>query len=753
MTLPSLPTPDVYVAFNPTYGGNTLMTANTVALPASGASNSYWTNVSQHLRDFQTRAGRQHFLDRIEAGTFNATFNNRTGFFTNGSVNGTTYVLQPRIPIAVTGTYGGTTYNVFFGLIDDIEEQVTDSLNSDLKVNASDYLKYLSLRYVSSSQFWKTYATSTNATNWFRCDNVANYTVTGATQSGTTVTYNCICPFTVGQYVSVSGLTTSGGGGLNFQNLPITGLVTSGGKTVGFTVTIATAGSATGSGSAFACDFSDFLGGSSGYYSGVISSPTYGAMVYDPDNCVDLTNGTNTPSGAIVMAITNFWAVDFWVLGQGMQSSTILNFEYTNSGGTSKIAVLQVSATGFLEIYTSTSGYVTSGINVCDGYWHHVGAAVVNLGSGNEMCIYTDGVFTGLEACSSSTSPSTSGPMVIGGLSYSPDLAAYVDEIIITGSNVPSPYELQNRYRAGTLLQLPANGSQASVWSGDRIAELLCLAGFGSIVNGQVSLNANTFFISNSYNSPSAWTFGSTNGYTYVEPFYWDSPLTTSTILDIASEITDTDIGVFFQNPNGTFSFFTQNYYGTWSWSGTSGTWTPSYTSPTGNLVWTDDASSNYPYDPTSLQVTRDDADLWTTVTVTPQSGITQIYENTSAEAQYGFSTLQKTSTVHPTLNSALSTANFLGYLFRSPLPRVTAVELSAKTNDGGSVAAMLGTSLGQVVQFKRTPPNASTSGTYPSQVGQINQPMIVESISHDFQADPGTWSTTFSLDPYPIRS
>ena len=42
--------------------------------------------------------------------------------------------------------------------------------------------------------------------------------------------------------------------------------------------------------------------------------------------------------------------------------------------------------------------------------------------------------------------------------------------------------------------------------------------------------------------------------------------------------------------------------------------------------------------------------------------------------------------------------------------------------------------------------PNASGAGI-------INELAVVESISHDFQADPGTWHTTFILDPYPVRS
>jgi hypothetical protein len=29
---------------------------------------------------------------------------------------------------------------------------------------------------------------------------------------------------------------------------------------------------------------------------------------------------------------------------------------------------------------------------------------------------------------------------------------------------------------------------------------------------------------------------------------------------------------------------------------------------------------------------------------------------------------------------------------------------------------------------------------------------MVIEHISHDFQADPGTWHTSFTLDPYPQR-
>ena len=58
----------------------------------------------------------------------------------------------------------------------------------------------------------------------------------------------------------------------------------------------------------------------------------------------------------------------------------------------------------------------------------------------------------------------------------------------------------------------------------------------------------------------------------------------------------------------------------------------------------------------------------------------------------------------------------------------------------------LLGTPFGTVINFQRTPPNAAGAGI-------INYNYVVESISHDFQADPGQWHASFILDPYPVRS
>lgn len=745
--LPSLPTLDVYVAFNPNEGSTALFSCQGQALPASGASNSYWTNIAngKNVLSFTTNSGKQHYLDRVEPGTMSMVVNNRDGFFTNGSVNGSGYVLDSRCPIAVTLTWSGTTYPAFFGLTDQITETIENQNNSTLTIQASDFLKQLSLKYMSSTNFWPTYANSTSAANWYRMDATQTAVVTNATSTSTTATFTAFNSFSTGQNVTITGLAvTSGFTNLNLQNVTIATASAS-----GFTVTgtFISGSTSQGTGSAFRTAILDQIGSNNGNYIGPVSFPIYGAMIYDTDACVDVGNGG--PNANAFVRLPNFsgtqGALDFWVLGQGIAGGVLTIVEST---GSTQIELL-CSATGYLLANVLTVGTVPSTVQINDGFWHHVG--LVSNSSGI-LTLYVDGQFFTGSALSGLTGWKSAGtntviPASIG--AGAPSM--YVDEVVVSNTSSLSTLEneVKSRYRAGTLLQLPTNPTQSSVLSGDRIAEVLCIAGFGVITNGAVVLNSNLYYINNG----SAWVNGTSgNGLIDVEPFYWDTPVTTSTALDLIGEITDTDIGNFFQKPDGTFNFFNQNFYGTWSWSGTSGTWTPNSYTPTGAYVWTDDATSNYNYE-ISTQVVRDDADTWTMVQITPQAGTMQEYENVSAEERYGYAVLTKASTLHPTLNAALSTANFLGYLFRSPLPRVQSVELNSTNGNGSNNVAICGTKLGDVINFVRTMPNASTSGTYPAQRGGINTNMIVESIQLDYQADPGILKLACELDPYPIRS
>ena len=771
-TISSLPVFDVYIAFDPNYGSTPLLAANTQALPASGMSNAYWTNCSAYLRDLTTNSGKLHYLDRSETGTITLTMDGRDGFFLNGGAspgNGTGFVIQSRLPIAVTATWSATTYPVFWGLIDQATEVISDQVNVDIKIQASDLMKQLSLKYMASTAFWEGYAQSAHATHWYRCTPKSTAIVTAAVASGGTATFQAINQLPGGgASVTISGLgiETAGTNGLalNFTHVLATPTGSLGGGYYrSFTVSVAAAYNgavSSGTGSMYRTAEQDLIGSASGQYNGVVSFQQNGAMVYDANGCVDVCNGGSTPTGNIAIPETGSitaGGIDFWILGQGMAAAA------GNPTGYSTVALLDpsqslgmfVKGNGDFAVGTA-SGAAVSSVKVDDGYWHHVGVVL----SGGSLHGYVDGATFALSDSLSSFTLTNSAPdydnSVIGVFGKLLDPAPmYVDEIVVSSTSV-TLNEVKNRWTAGRLLQNPTNPTQGSVLSGDRIAHVLCLAGFGTIVAGAVTLNSNIYFI----NDGSAWVEGTSgNGFIDVEPYYWDTPVTGSTALDLIGQITDSDIGNFFQKPDGTFAFYNQLYYGTWTWSGSSGSWAPNSYSPTDAFVWSDTvtptqlAAGQCPYWGPSLQVMRDDADTWTLVTVTPQAGIDQVYENVAAEERWGYATLTKASTVHPNLNLALSTANFLGYIFASPLPRVQAVELRSETNNGSCLPGMLGAALGHVVEFKRTAPNASTTGTYPTEMGQIDQNMTIESLAFDFMAEPGYLHLTAMLDPYPIRT
>ena len=982
MSIDSLPILSVQIAFNPT---------NIQGLP----STQTWTDVTSYVRSFETRQGRQHYLDRVEASSLSLVVNNRTGFFLNGGAtsaggNGTGYVVQPRTPIKVTASWAqssstsltigvgsqtftttngmgtstglsvtlsngantmtgtctayssttglmtvnvtsvtgtGTlsswsvliTYPTFYGLIDDVSENITDEINSDMTIKATDLTKFLSLQYMSSNNFWNTYAKSTSATNWFRCDLTKQATVRSAVTPSASygpgyTDYIGVNNFAVGESVYVNGLTTYSGSTQNsYSNSPVQ-------FSDGSMFTLSTgnsAGTAGGQATATQTNTSDQLtSGGQAYYVNDIGFNPNGAMVYSANGSISLSNGSNAPTGYMQIADvpTGFGvyngALDFWILGQGIAGQLITNV--LGHGSSDSDVELWVSPNGYLEAvlvgdstgtisrasasgtqftftgsftpsqYNTTNGYVRisgltaayngewkivsvnsttmvvesnttsatitgrtgvshgivrSNIAVNDGYWHHIG--LCNNSSG-VLCIYVDGTFTPITTSTISysgwttTFSGTNYALYIGayngfylGGGGTPTLAALVDEVIIssTTNNSTLYNEVLNRYGAGTLLSLGFPVTPGVYYSsGTRIAQILCIAGFGTIVNGNVVLNSNTFFIND---SSTPWALYSPNNYyTFVEPYYWDSPVTGSTALDLILQICDTDIGSFFQKPDGTFAFHNQKYYGYWSWttsttsltvgtgtqtliipsgvsftpgmsvtlsnasstmtgtvityasgpgsnytlivnitsftgSGTQSTWNVSswnpnniyVPAPIGDHIWTDDTSSTYHYYGPTFQVLRDDVDTWTTVKVSPQSGTSQVYENFVNEPRWGYTTLTKSATLHTTLSLALSTATFLGNLFKTPLPRISNVELRSETSNGANMTALLNTDFGDIVTIKRTSPNASTSGTYPSQMGQISTNMVVESIGHNFQAEPGFWHTSFTLDPYPIRS
>lgn len=797
----ALPTLNVYVAFDPTLGGNSLNTANQVNFTTSYLGTPYWTNITIYVEDFTTSSGKQHFLDRVESSTLKMTLNNRNGYF-----NGTPKLLNVRMPIAVTATWtpsGGTatTYPIFWGAVDSIREQVTDQLNSQLLVDATDMSKFLSLKFMTSNTFWESYVRTSNTAAWFRANTISTATITGATATYTggyyVITYTAVNVFKAGQLVTITGLSTaSGTGSFNVGPAAIDSATST--SFVVKTTFPAVTGTSQGTGHAYIANIYDQItGASEGKYQGVVSFPNAGAIIYSSNGCVDLGNGgVNQVTGSVTTGsgefnITTFpsgWkGMDFWILGNAIAGQTILTPTVFVSGSPSIYTLkMFVQSTGELSciVYngsTALGNAKISGVYLNDGYWHHIG--LVSLPNGY-LELYADGVFASGAAGLQSFGLFTFDPgsyLAIGHNDITFDsntLSAQIDEVVLSNNtNVATlSDEVKLRFKAGILLQQGYPVNNVSIWSGDRIAEILCISGYGSVqlVSGTPTVVLPTWTnsygqtvgllnIATAYQTYTPYLYGSTNGTYKVEPYYWDAPVSNSSALALIQQITDTDIGSFFQSPNGAFYFNPQYYYGTWVWNGPSGTglgtipysgtWYPGTFTPTGNYVWTDD-DTGVPYYGPSLQVTRDDVDTWTTVKVIPQAGNEQVYTNTGTipgtsstyEQLYGYSVLSKSSTLQTSLDAALSSANFMGYIFRSPIPRIQSVELRSETSNGVYIPALIGTNFSDVVRFKRKMPNASGAGI-------INELAVVESISHDFQADPGTWHTTFILDPYPVRS
>jgi hypothetical protein len=618
------------------------MTAQTVALSDA----TYWTDVTAYVRDFATQKGRQHFLAQIEASTLSMTVDNRSGFFM-GNPN----QIATRLPIAITATWSGTTYPIYYGITESVDEKLGDVLNTDLKIQASDLLKFLSLRYLTNGSLYSAYAQSTNAYNWYRCD-------------------------------STSILTDS----------------------------------------------------IRGYNGNVVGSPfglpslATGALMYDLDSSIDLTGGTGSPAGYLNLTrgITNPSAVgglnvfiDFWFMGSGTGGQTILPANMTD---------VSVGADGC--IYVNGEGSVGTPVN--DGLWHHIGFGQDYAGTFQGVVV--DGVAYATSVIPSIVDPN--GNCWLGSTSSSgtatgtPGLGASIDEVVFSVSAIGGTSllpEVQNRFAAGSLLY---NSAQTA----DAVAQALVIAGFGSVSGGAASVpsfyvDGNVYAPSMGSTTPASQTYPS-NGVTATLGI--TTPVTGTTALSVIQTINDTEIGIFYQDGSGNFNFDTRQYL--YRNAGN--------TAPTGGFKFVDDSTSGASnYDAGTLQIMRDDADVWTTVIVTPQNGTPQTYENVAGEDSYGYSTLTK-STTDVSVQDALQEANYLGGIYQSPLPRVGMVELRSETNNGGNLATMLSSDLQKRVTFHRQGPGAVAFAT----------DMVIEQINHSFTADPGSWHTDYVLDPYAIR-
>jgi len=694
----SLPSISVEIAFNPTSIYTTTQT---------------WTDVSAYVRTLQTQLGRQHMLDRFEAGTLKSLVNNRTGFFT------TTNTVRTRLPIKVTATWNSNTYPIFYGLIDEPDLQQADQLNVDYQLQASDYLKILSLTYLERPTYYSQFVNtgSGNALNWYRMD-------------------------------SLVGPQTTNGMGLSATNVLVDSISGGNGVASGPTQTVQ---GVLLYDTSVGCDLTNGTG--------------------NPVSCLNLTNAVNLAYNAPAF-------IEFWLVGLNCQNSTLVaaSDDVFRSGDYS----LNIDGNGFLN--ANGYGVVTNTVKLNDGEWHHVSygydfsmgyRTVVLDGAVYQLDLYPIAITDNLGNIYIGSSIST------GTATGTPTLAAYVDEVVvsssgaviasITGTGTTAtvtflqpihPFsagatvtirgssvagyngtwtvltastnnftfatsttgsgsggfagvaivpEIQNRYTAGSRLLRTKS-------SADMVADVLAVAGFTGF---PYEVNQ------------SSYTVGSWAGVCNVNG--WTSPVTGSSALDLILLICDTEGGAFYEDGSGNFQFLTRDF--------------PSLVaqlSPVATFTNYDNYYSNQVfYFPNSLQQVQDDMDLWPTVKVTPTNGLVQRYDSPTANQDlYGSSTLTK-STQPPTLADAVGEAQYWGNIYGEPLTRIPSVMLGSETNVGGQLPVMLGANIYERTNFVYKDPAWTVTET----------PMVIESVAHDFDSEGSYWHTTFVLDPYPVSN
>ena len=590
------------------------------------ATSQTWTNVTAYVREARTAGGRQHYLDRVEASRLTLNVDNRTGFFT------TSYAIRARLPIRVTAVWSLTTYTIFYGIIDNVDTKMADAMNTDLTIQASDFLKMLSLKYLNNTTLWP--STMTYATSLYRCDNTS------------------------------------------------TMLDTIGSNSVGI------------------------LG---------VASLTDGITAYDTNASLDLTNGTgtNTATAYAYGADGDDLSIDFWV--RNPQPNTTLMGARIGNGSLFNDASVVVDPSGRISV--STYLVTQPGLSVTDGEWHHIGIVAI---AGSAFTIIVDGIVTTGTALG--TNYGLYVPALTVGFPF--DFDGLLDEVVVSDFlSTPSGQSLasattaiQARYTVGSYLRKSKN-------SADQVDQVLKVAGW----NGLDKYNGHTF-------APNTYGTQQVTGET--------TTVTGSTALDLILNVCDTEVGIFFQADDGTLNMQGRDYVYQPVVSGGTLDSTFILTNYDASTATVPVANQTF-YTAPDLQYVRDDADIWTTVKVTPATGDVEQWTASSINRQlYGESTLTK-STLNVSADATQQTANYLGLIYQSPLPRVTQAILEGETQNGAQFPFMLGANIQDRVTFKLLEPYASSPSS---------STMIIESLNHEFAADPGLWHTSFTLDPYAVQ-
>jgi len=116
------------------------------ALQVPSFDDGSWTDISTFMWSANVRRGRQHELDRTEAGTLTVVLNNRERTFDPTYAAGTYYGrLLPMRRIRLSAQYNNATYRLFSGYVEGWPQQFSVGEAQTVRVQAVDGFKILSL--------------------------------------------------------------------------------------------------------------------------------------------------------------------------------------------------------------------------------------------------------------------------------------------------------------------------------------------------------------------------------------------------------------------------------------------------------------------------------------------------------------------------------------------------------------------------------------------------------------------------------
>jgi len=116
-----------------------------------GVAEPAWVDVTAYLYGFEIRRGRQHELDRVEAGTMTVVLKNDDRRFDPTYTTGPYYPnVRPLNMIRLSAVYSGVTYRLFTGMVENWPQEWQKNLGK-VQLTAVDGFKAFQLKQLNTS--------------------------------------------------------------------------------------------------------------------------------------------------------------------------------------------------------------------------------------------------------------------------------------------------------------------------------------------------------------------------------------------------------------------------------------------------------------------------------------------------------------------------------------------------------------------------------------------------------------------------